>query len=83
MKKRFSKEQIIGFPREAEAGLAVKVLCRWHGFSEATYYQWRSQFGGRACPRLGVWRELEAEGAPEEAAGRLGAGERSREGGPR
>ncbi len=38
MKKRFSEEQIIGFLREAEAGLPVKELCRKHGFSEASYY---------------------------------------------
>ena len=41
MKKRFSEEQIIGFLREAEAGLPVKELCRKHGFSEASYYLWR------------------------------------------
>lgn len=38
MKKRFSEEQIIGFLREADAGLPVKELCRQHGFSEASYY---------------------------------------------
>ena len=46
MKKRFSEEQIIGFLREAEAGLPVAELCRRHGFSEASYYLWRSKFGG-------------------------------------
>ena len=46
MKKRFSEAQIIGFLREAEAGLPVKELCRRHGFSEASYYLWRSKFGG-------------------------------------
>ena len=46
MKKRFSEEQIIGFLREAEAGLPVKELCRRHGFSEGSYYLWRSKFGG-------------------------------------
>ena len=43
MKKRFAEEQIIGFLREAEAGLPVKELCRRHGFSEESYYLWRSQ----------------------------------------
>ena len=38
MKWRFSEGQIIGFLREAEAGLAVKDLCWRHGFSEASYY---------------------------------------------
>ena len=46
MKKRLSEEQIIGFLREADAGMAVKDLCRRHGFSEASYYLWRSKFGG-------------------------------------
>ena len=45
MKKRFTEEQLIGFLREAEAGLAVAKLCRRHGFSEASYYLWRSKFG--------------------------------------
>ena len=46
MKKRYSEEQIIGFLREAVAGLPVKELCRRHGFSEASYYLWRSKYGG-------------------------------------
>jgi putative transposase len=46
MKKRFTEEQIIGFLREAEAGLPVAELCRRHGFSEASHYLWRSKFGG-------------------------------------
>jgi putative transposase len=61
VKKRFSDEQIIGFLREAEAGLAVKALCRKHGFSEASYYQWRSKYGGMSVPEVKRLRELEAE----------------------
>jgi putative transposase len=38
VKKRYSEEQIIGFLREADAGIPVKDLCRRHGFSEASYY---------------------------------------------
>jgi putative transposase len=38
MKKRFTEKQIIGFPREAEAGLPIKERCRRHGFSEVSYY---------------------------------------------
>ena len=37
MKKRYSEEQIIGFLKQADAGLPVKELCRRHGFSEASY----------------------------------------------
>ncbi|EHA15583.1 IS66 family element, Orf1 protein [Halomonas sp. HAL1] len=50
MKKRFSEEQIIGFLGEAEAGLPIKELCRLHGFSEASYYLWRSKFVGMSVP---------------------------------
>ena len=61
VKKRFSEEQIIGFLREAEAGVAVKDLCRRHGFSEASYYLWRSKFGGMSVPDAKRLRELETE----------------------
>ena len=61
MKKRFSEEQIIGFLREAEAGLPVKELCRRHGFSEVSYYLWRSKFGGMNVPDAKRLKELEAE----------------------
>ena len=46
MKKRFTEAQIVGFLREADAGVAVKEPCRKHGFSEGSYYLWRSKFGG-------------------------------------
>ncbi len=46
MKKRFSEEQIIGFLKEADRGVAVKELCRRHRFSQASYYAWRSKYGG-------------------------------------
>lgn len=61
MKKRFSEEQIIGFLREAESGLPVKELCRRHGFSEASYYLWRSKFGGMTVSDAKRLRELEME----------------------
>jgi putative transposase len=61
MKKRFTEEQIIGFLREAEAGLPVKELCRRHGFSEASYYLWRSKFGGMSISDAKRLRELETE----------------------
>ena len=61
MKKRFTEEQIIGFLREAEAGLAVAELCRRHGFSEASYYLWRSKFGGMNVSDAKRLKELEVE----------------------
>ena len=45
-KSRYSEEQIIGFLKEADAGMPIKELCRRGGFSDATFYKWRSKFGG-------------------------------------
>jgi putative transposase len=61
MKKRFTEEQIIGFLRETEAGLPIKELCRRHGFSEASYYLWRSKFGGMSVSDARRLKELETE----------------------
>ena len=61
MKKRFTEEQIIGFLREVDAGMPVKELCRKHGFSEASYYLWRSKFGGMSVPDAKRLKDLEAE----------------------
>ena len=58
---RFSEEQIIGFLKQAEAGMQVKALCRKGGFSDATFYKWRSKFGGMEVPDARRLRELEAE----------------------
>jgi putative transposase len=61
MKKRFSEEQIIGFLREADKGVAVKELCRRHGFSEASYYLWRGKFGGMDVSDAKRLKSLETE----------------------
>lgn len=45
-KSKFTEEQIIGFLKQAEAGLAVVEICRKGGFSDATFYKWRAKFGG-------------------------------------
>ena len=63
MKKRFSEEQIIGFLREVDKGMAVKELCRKHGFSEASYYLWRSKFGGMDVSDAKRLKALEVENA--------------------
>ena len=63
MKKRFSEEQIMGFLKEADAGMPVKELCRKHGFSDASYYLWRSKFGGMSVPEAKRLKELESENA--------------------
>ena len=58
MKKRFSETQIIGFLREGESGLPIKQLCRKHGFSEASYYPWRSKFAGMSVSDAKRLKEL-------------------------
>lgn len=63
MKKRYSEEQIIGFLKEAESGLAVKELCRRHGFSEGSFYAWRSKFGGMDVSDAKRLKALESENA--------------------
>lgn len=63
MKKRYTEEQIIGFLKQADAGLAVKELCRRHGFSEASYYLWRSKFGGMTVSDAKRLKALENENA--------------------
>lgn len=63
MKKRFSEEQIIGFLREADKGIALKELCRKRGFSEASYYLWRSKYGGMDVSDARRLKSLEVENA--------------------
>ena len=61
MKKRYTEEQIIGFLREADAGLPITELCRRHGFSEASFYLWRNKFGGMSVSDAKRLKELETE----------------------
>jgi putative transposase len=63
VKKRFSEAQIIGFLKEAEQGVPVKELCRKHGFSEASFYLWRSKFGGMDVSDAKRLKALESENA--------------------
>ena len=62
-KSKYSDTQIVSMLKEAEAGLAVKELCRKYGVSAACYYQWKSKFGGMSASELKRSRELEAESA--------------------
>jgi putative transposase len=63
MKKRYTEEQIIGFLKEADRGMAVKELCRKHGFSEGSYYLWRSKYGGMDVSDAKRLKALETENA--------------------
>jgi putative transposase len=60
-KSRFSEEQIIGILTEAEAGRAVKDLCRDHGVSQETVYRWRRKFGGMEVSDARRLKQLEDE----------------------
>jgi putative transposase len=58
---RFTDSQIIGVLKQAEAGTPVPELCREHGISSATFYKWRSKFGGMEVSMVARMKELEDE----------------------
>ena len=62
-RSRFSEEQIIGILKEHQAGATVADLCRKHGVSDATFYKWRSKYGGMEVSDAKKLKALEAENA--------------------
>ena len=62
-KSRFTESQIIAILKEADAGMKIGELCRKHGVADATYYKWKSKYGGMEASDLKRVRELEAENA--------------------
>ena len=60
-RKRFTDEQIIGFINSYESGVAVADLARQHGFSDKTFYNWKSKFGGMEVSDVKRLRDLEGE----------------------
>ena len=62
-KSRFTETQIIGILNEGDAGIKVKDICRKHGISDATYYNWKAKYGGMSASELKRTKELEAENA--------------------
>ena len=60
-KSRFTETQIVSILKQADAGMAVKDLCRKHGISEPTYYNWKSRYGGMEASDLKRTKELETE----------------------
>jgi putative transposase len=59
--KRFSEEQIIAVLKEADAGAKTKELCRRHGISDATFYNWKAKYAGMTVSEARRLKELEAE----------------------
>jgi putative transposase len=62
-KKRFTGQQIIGVLKEAEAGMKVAEVCRKHGISDATYYNWKAKFSGMTVSEAQRLKQLESENA--------------------
>ena len=60
-KARFTETQIVAALKEADSGVPVKDLCRKHGISDATYYNWKSKYGGMEASDLKKMKELERE----------------------
>ena len=62
-KSRYSESQIVAILKQGEAGVGVAELIRKHGISRATYFNWRSKYGGVSVNELKRMKELEAENA--------------------
>jgi len=60
-RSRFTETQIISILKEADAGMKVKDVCRRHGMSDATYYNWKSKYGGMSASDLKRMKEMERE----------------------
>ena len=60
-KSRFTETQIVSILKEADAGMKVADVCRKHGISQPTYYNWKSKYGGMSASELKRIKELEAE----------------------
>lgn len=62
-KSKFTESQIMAVLAEGEAGMPVAEVCRKHGISGATYYQWKSKYAGMSVSELKRVKELESENA--------------------
>ena len=60
-RSQYSESQIVGILKEADNGVTVKEVCRKYGISDATYYKWKSKYGGLEVSDVRRMRELEAE----------------------
>lgn len=59
--KRFTEEQIIGILKQAQGGMKIVDLCRMHNISDATFYTWRTKYGGLEVSEAKRLKELESE----------------------
>jgi putative transposase len=62
-RSRFTEAQILAVLKDADAGRSVAEICRKHGISDQTYYNWKAKYGGATLSELKRLRELEAENA--------------------
>jgi putative transposase len=62
-KSRFTETQIVSILKQQESGRATKELCREHGISEATFYNWKSKYGGMEASDVRRLKDLEEENA--------------------
>lgn len=60
-KTRFKETQVVKILKEVEAGRTVKDICREHGISDATYYNWKSKYGGMEAADIRRLKDLEEE----------------------
>lgn len=60
-KSRFTESQIVSILKEADAGAKVSEICRKHGISDATFYNWKSKYGGLEASDLKRMKEMEGE----------------------
>ena len=60
-KSRFKDEQIVSILKQVEGGRLVKDVCREHGISETTYYNWKSKYGGMEISDIKRLKDLERE----------------------
>ena len=61
MSKRYSEKQIVGILKQAEQGMPVSDLCREHGISSASFYKWRSRYGGMDSSMISDMKVLTEE----------------------
>jgi len=62
-KTRFTEAQIVSILNRQEVGKSVKELCREHGISDATFYNWKAKYGGMAVSDVKKIKDLEDENA--------------------